>query len=304
MSEQQDAVALHHENGAGLDDINEKTHQHQEELIHGFEAYDEHFDPLAYCKMYYSSIDCCPQESIVLRFFLAQYLQFFTSTTAINNNKSLRWLDFGSGPSLWQYSFVPTAEEYQWQLILSDYSRRNRDALKAFFANDQSTPIHDWLLFFRSVGLSIEGLSTEASSKRAADRIEWLRLRKPQVLNCDATSSTPLESNEDLSGSFDLVTSNLCLEAATRSKEEYIAAVAKVASFVKKGGYLVMCVMEEEHFYKVGDRTFEVAPINESYIRTALLDSHWEINATRLSEKGAEVSDYQTALFLTARRKE
>eukprot|EP01102_Stenamoeba_stenopodia_P005042 TRINITY_DN15545_c0_g1_i1.p1 TRINITY_DN15545_c0_g1~~TRINITY_DN15545_c0_g1_i1.p1 ORF type:complete len:283 (+),score=56.49 TRINITY_DN15545_c0_g1_i1:55-903(+) len=278
----------------------------QQQRIHGFEAYDAHFDPLVYCKMYYSSIDCCPQESAVLRFFLERYLEFFTNNAIVKDKPELRWLDFGSGPSIWQCAFVPTDKEtYRWQLYLSDYSRRNRDALKAFFANDQNVTHHDWEGFFQSVARVLEGLPDEISTQRAADRIAWLRARQPQVLICDATSSsTPLQTTEDVVGSFDLVSTNLCLEAATRTKEEYIEAVRKVSSFVKKGGYLLMSVVEEEHFYTVGDRCFEVAPVNESCVRSALPESEWEIQTQRLSHKGAGVSDYETALFVCACRKE
>jgi hypothetical protein len=265
------------------------------------EAYSQ-FSSISYCKTYYTDVNGSSEEPNLILFYLRQYRRYFLDRTPSHPGQLVKWLDYGSGPSFWQYTFLPLEDKGDWHLFLSDFSEPNRKALTAFLANNQTVELHDWHKFFASAIQEIENLSKDESAAAAAERIAWIRNKQPEVLHCDILAEKPLSYAGDISEAFTLVTSNLCLEAATTSEENYKEALAKLGGMVAKGGDLLMSIVERETFYTVENMKYAVVSVKQEWIQSQFRQPEWECNITRMEMSSHTVSDFSGVLFICAHK--
>ena len=85
--------------------------------------------------------------------------------------------------------------------------------------------------------------------RRLRDKID------PNVLPCDIKKKNPLEPSTP--ESFDIVTTQFCVEAACLSEDVYEEAVSNITSLLKPGGVIYQLGVIEETFYFLGDKKFK-----------------------------------------------
>lgn len=95
---------------------------------------------------------------------------------------------------------------------------------------------HDWSKFVEYVVKDLEGDTSEGVVQR---REKLMREKIKDVIPCDAANPS-LFSTDPLDCQYDIVQSKGCIEAVVGTREAYSEGIAKLASFVKPGGYLVV----------------------------------------------------------------
>ena len=185
------------------------------------EDYHNRFDPKAYLN-YYNEVE---KNEFSLR-----CLHEFWSKMARRN---ARVLDFGGGPVIHDLiSAAPSAEE----IIFAEYSEENRKEVATW--REKSPDAHDWSPYFKFVVQRFEGKGSDEALIREAE----LRKKIIHILPCDIALEDPVKWPSTWTsqlGSFDVVTTSLCIEAAVKSETEYRDVIAKLKSYLKPGGYTV-----------------------------------------------------------------
>ena len=148
--------------------------------------------------------------------------------------EGLKILDYGTGPSL--HETVLTAAKAS-DLVLSDYSAENREALQLWLEKDPAA--FDWVPYFRRAVTELEG----GEEREVLERVEKIRRVVKAVIHCDLSQDPPVEKGYDVQ--YDLINSCFCLCVAAKSLEEYRQGIVKLSKLLKPGGVLMM--YESEH---------------------------------------------------------
>ena len=222
------------------------------------EDYHTKFDPKAYLRNYYNGAG--DQVELSREFAL----RFFDEFWSKKGKRNARVLDFGGGPAIYDLiSAAPYAEE----IIFAEYSEENRKEVAAW--KERSRDVHDWLPYFRFVVQRLEGKESGEALIREAE----LREKITHILPCDIALEDPVKWPSTWTsqlGSFDVVTTSLCIETAVKSEIEYSNAIAKLKKYLKPGGYLVMFSVIGETFYCVGKEKFHCFFVSENQIQEIL----------------------------------
>lgn len=188
-----------------------------------------------------------------------------------------RVLDFGGGPTL--YTAIAAAGRAA-EIHLSDYSPANRAAVLAWLAAHPAA--FDWRDFTAAV-LELEGAPADAGGVAAREAL--VRERLTAVLACDVTASPPLSIVAETvpsrrpttqraaplnSDRYDVICTNLCLEAVARDAAEWGRFLMNIAPLLRPGGRLIMTTVRRGTAYPVGARLFPVAYLDEHDVRAAL----------------------------------
>ena len=107
-----------------------------------------------------------------------EYYHSYKSTAS-----KLRILDVGTGPVI---AHTISAAPHASEIVLSEYSEANREALLQWLKNDPKS--HDWTPFFKHVVVDFEGKSEEEVPIRA----ELVRKVVKAVVPCDVNSDPPI----------------------------------------------------------------------------------------------------------------
>ena len=251
-------------------------------------------------------------------------------------------LDFGSGPSPWHAGAMFSMERVSIRLVLSDYSLANQKALLDWKKGSFS---HDWVSFYLSAASKNESQffderdqnekllspsspppsspSSSSSSSSSSlpssppllqseretkmkERVEKARSSIQSVISCDALSSPPFPPEASLSlSSFHLITTNLCLEAACETKEQYRNAVFQLSKYLRKGGWFVQSVVLGEHYYSVGEKKFHCLSLSKDDVIGAMQDADLQVCIFSLSDAQAEeaVADFDGLAFIAGQKK-
>ena len=213
----------------------------------------EVFDPWAYLH-YYEEVNVWHRHSLsVLHEFYKSY-----GLPPVG----LKILEFGAGPVI---SYEISAALYASEIVLSEYTEKNREVLQMWLDQDPKAP--NWKPFFEYVVQELEGKSKE----EVAMRQEELRRVVKAIIPCDISKDSPIDPA--YYGPYDVVISNLCLDTACTSLEEFARAVCKLAKYIKPGGKLVLqsaCGPEDTVYYMVGKEKFIGVSINEEFLTNTL----------------------------------
>ena len=87
--------------------------------------------------------------------------------------------------------------------------------------------------------VDLEGDTTEGAVER---REKTMREKIKEIIPCDATRSS-FFSGEYATRQYDIVHCNTVFEAVLNSREAFQRGVAKLASYVKPGGYLQLMIV-------------------------------------------------------------
>ena len=168
---------------------------------------------------------------------------------------SLKVLDYGCGPSL---GLSISAALKASEIILADYSPGNREYIQKWLDKNPTLCDH-WSSYFKHVVQTLEGGTEEASVQRQ----DMLREKIKAVLPCDLTQENFIPDGYGEKGSYDIVLSSMCIEACSKDLASYECGFEKLASLVKKGGYLLLCSTNcegpDEGYYIInGTKYFDI----------------------------------------------
>ncbi len=238
------------------------------------------FNPTTYLQEYYASL---PAENLALLRFLVQTFQALPPHSLT--------LEFGSGPTL--YSAIVAAGRVH-EIHLSDYLAANRSEVQKWL--QQHPRAFDWDNTIRTV-LALEG--QDASPPRVQARAAEIRRRVKHVLPCDATHQAPLG---DRPHAYNVLVTNLCLEAVAADKAHWRQCFHNVASLLKPGGQLILTAVKGGHAYPVGQNVFAVVHLSEEDMIEALLAAGFAADSISLEGVAANhpVYPYEGLMFVRA----
>ena len=248
------------------------------------------FDPWAFLNSY-KEVNVWHRHSLCI---LHEFYKFYGSPLV-----GLKVLEFGAGPVI---SYEISAALYASEIVLSEYTEKNREVLQMWLDRDPKAP--NWKPFFEYVVQELEGKSKE----EAEIRQEELRRVVKAVIPCDITKDSPIDPA--YYGPYDVVISSLCLDTACASLEEFAGAVRKLAKYIKPGGKLLLHTVSgpaDTVFYMVGKEKFFGLSINEDFLTTTLKKTEFcDITIKCLSRDTpgldipTEECDFQTIHFAIA----
>lgn len=122
--------------------------------------------------------------------------------------------------------------------------------LSQFFASG-----HDWSKYIKYVVRDLEGESSEDAEEK---REQELRDKITEITSCNIRAESFLDSQVK---QFDVIHTNLCLEIACESMEEFSKCLAKLGELLKPGGYFVMLTAKGGRWYTcagAGDKLFQL----------------------------------------------
>ena len=263
------------------------------DLVRFGDDYIDQFDPKAYLNNYYKAEG--DEVELFNEFALRSYHEFWAKMAA---KKNLRVLDFGGGPSI--YDLI-SAAPYSEEIIFAEYSEKNRQVVEKWL--QKSPDSHDWLPYFKFVVQTLEGKKSEDVAVRESE----LRKKISHVLPCDIRWEDPVEWPADWSpqtATFDVVSTSLCIEAAVKSFDDYSQAIAKLRSYLKPGGYLIMYSVTGESFYTVGTEKFHTFNVTEKQIKDALCKEGFTGLEMKLYQHPvSQMYDGTEIYFVSAQRK-
>ena len=214
----------------------------------------------------------------------------------------LKILEFGAGPVI---SYEISAALYASEIVLSEYTERNRKVLQMWLDRDPKAP--NWKPYFEYVVQELEGKTKE----EAAMRQEELRRVVKAVIPCDISKDSPIDPA--YYGPYDVVISSLCIDAACTSLEEFAEAVCKLAKYIKPGGKLLIHSVSatvDTIFYMVGKEKFFALSVNEDFLTTTLKKTGFCDIAIKCFSRDTpglniptEATDFQNAHFAIATKK-
>lgn len=238
------------------------------------------FNPGVYLQEYYASI---PAENLELLRFLVHAFKDVKSGSLV--------LDFGGGPTL--YTVIPAAAQVE-RIHFSDYLKANRDEVKKWL--HQEVDAFDWDKTIQAV-LELEG--KDSSLPAVAHREAEIRKRVERVLACDATSLHPLGRIKE---KYDVIVSNLCLEAAAQDYPQWRQCIRNVTSLLKPQGRLIMTTVKAGYAYPVGSTLFPVVNLREEDVMDALVEVGFKPQNIHITWTPADhpVYRYDGLMFITA----
>ena len=253
------------------------------------EDYHNKFDPKAYLNYFNGTGDQVEASEFSLR-----CLHEFWWKMAKRN---ARVLDFGGGPAIYDLiSAAPYAEE----IIFAEYSEENRKEVASW--RERSPGAYDWSPFFRFVLQRLEG---KGRGEEALIREAELRKKITHILPCDIALEDPVKWPSTWTsqlGSFDVVITSSCLEAAAKSEIEYRDAIAKLKKYLKPGGFLVMYSFIGQTFYYVGKEKFYFLFVSENQIQEILCQGGFgDVDMRSIPKEPNEFCDAEKEYFVSAK---
>jgi hypothetical protein len=200
-------------------------------------------------------------------------------------------LDFGGGPTLYT-SLVASGKVHN--IHYSDYLQANRDEMQKWLRADADA--FNWRDTISEV-LKFE--HKEPSAHNIAVREQLIRKRVTRVLECDVRQPSPVEG---VGQDYDLLVSNLCIEAVAKDKAQWRQYLRNATSLLKSGGKLIMSAVQGGSAYSVGQEVFHVLPIFERDFDDALPEIGFIQDTIQIAWSPADhpVHPYEGLLFVTA----
>lgn len=189
------------------------------------------------------------------------------------------------------------------QCTLAEFTENSRNAIQQWL--DGEPYAWNWTPYFKYVVQTLEG----KEEKDALKREESLRKAIKGVVPCDITKDPPIAT--EFRGPYDIVMSILCIENGCLTRNDYRAAIRKIAGLIKVGGTLLLYSTvrnkEGQGYYHVGNKKYVQVALPLRFVETTLKEAGF-VNITNnvFAEKesiiayNAEGSDLETVAFITA----
>ena len=189
-------------------------------------AVSHEVDPVTYLEMCFTQDDV---NKTVKEFALKNVHNFFAQKHSTSEGMPLKVLDYGCGPVV---AFDISAAKEEAEIVLAEYGENCRQALQDWLNCHSSA--WDWTPYIKHVVCDLE----RKNENEVAQREENLRKAIKAVVPCDITKDPPIAKGFE--GPYDIVMSMLCIENGCLTKDEYKAAIRRIASLTKKGGNFLL----------------------------------------------------------------
>ena len=215
-------------------------------------------------------MDPTDKERGVQPFYLESFHKFYTSTFPTEWDASTaRLLEFGGGPAI--YPLISAAPHVA-EVVVSDYSQSGLDEVSLWKNNNPQA--HDWSPYFKHVVHTLEGNpDPEATSQREME----LRSKFKEILLCDIRADDVFGSVSIPAESFDVVSTNFCMEVVSNNVEEYAQNINRVCRYLKPGGFIVSLVSVEESWYVIDSKREFHLCITQQQIHSAFKEAGLKI---------------------------
>ncbi|XP_023229029.1 nicotinamide N-methyltransferase-like isoform X2 [Centruroides sculpturatus] len=207
----------------------------------------------------------------------------------IFQNKTL--LEVGCGPIVHR---IAAASKYFSEIILSDYSKHNREAIRQWIKNESSSK--DWDTLMRMEAL-LEGFG---NVEEGINEIKFrLRQKIKQVIPCDILKKEIIPSGV---GKFDVLFTSFCLEGACTTLEDFKSAVKNFNNYILPNGELVMVTILDSPYYYVGNNKLTTLSVSLEFVNEALKEAGFIIKHCYLTEnnKQVRICNFSGILILSA----
>jgi len=208
------------------------------------------WSPTSYLADYYRFVE--PDEIETIRFI---------SGSSRRLREPCPILVFGCGPTL--HHVFPIAP-YASEIHLADLLPENLEEISAWI--ERRDPFHDWSAFVRYT-LQCEGVD-EPSNDDVVGREELVRHKITRLIQADAGNLDPL--GRDHRASYPVVVSCYCADSATDDKSTWRRYLSNISSMVANEGFFITAALRNARYYKVGEKYFPSADVDESDLVTFL----------------------------------
>lgn len=230
-----------------------------------------------YLEEYYSTI---PSENEALVHFL---VRAFSQVL-----EGVKVLEFGSGPTMFT---ALAASRRASEIHLSDFHHANRLELQMWVESDRNS--FDWSKYTKLV-LQFE---QDASPVSVAERELVTRGLVRRILHCDATRHPSIE---ETGLSYDVVASNLCIEAVAQDLEQWQNYLQNATAPLRPSGKLILTAVKGSRTYSVGKEVFRVLPLDERELELAVKQAGFHNIEIATIPASHPVHAYDGLMFLTA----
>ncbi len=215
----------------------------------------EEWNATHYLNDYYMDVEA--DEKAALKF----QSEFFRSTTFRSP-----MLEFGTGPTVFRSIL---ASSYISEINMADFLPSNLDAIREWLNKGKKS--HNWNNLTRYI-LRCEG-NNKPSREDIQVREDNTRKKITKLLIGDAYLKDPL--GKQYRGHYPLVVSGFCADSATKDKKTWSLFMRNIASLVAPEGYFFTAALKNAKYYKVGNKYFPSANIDEDDLYEILkLDFH------------------------------
>ena len=190
------------------------------------DTYATHFAPIPYLKRLYGN----SEFTLYCNFILKSLHQFFQlHADLFPANGELQVLDYGCGPVICN---VISASKHAKSITMAEYTPQGRELVEEWL--NGSLTSFDWSPHFDYIVQTLEGKSEEEARERERN----LRKKMKGVVSCDLTKDPPIDPQH--LGPYDILVCSLVINTTSSSIEEYQSQMNRLASLIKKGGYLLL----------------------------------------------------------------
>lgn len=272
------------------------------------EDYHTSSDPKIYLEQFFGYLKEGGSDAWPIMVFYEALHEFWSNFKAPADTK-VRYLEFGGGPSI---AHIVIACPKVDHIVFAEYTEANRKAIKLWIAGDQV--VYDWTPFIEMVTLKLErGHETVATDKEKLEcvlnRAGELRDKIKSIVPCDITKTPIVQlEHEDVAKPFDVVFTNLCLEACVSSEVHYKNSVAELAKFLKPNGVLYISGVLGETFHYEGHEKYYSFPVSEKLVKEAMnearivIEKFVTVPRKKKTCKDIEVSDWEFIFYTFGRK--
>ena len=260
-------------------------------------------EPSAYLELCYKQRNA---RKPMTDFALVNVHKYFAQKYSISQDEPMKVLDYGCGP-VFAYSIC--AAGANTEIVLAEFGEQNRNALQDWL--DRSPSAWDWTPYIKHVTCDLEG----KDESEIQTREETLRKAIKAVVPCDITKDPPIAKGYE--GPYDVVLSMLYIENGCLTKQEYKAAMKRIATLVKTGGNLLLhsTVRNREEgddtpgYYYVGEKRHIQIALPLQFVLTTLKECGFSVTkANKLPEKESRAlsiggqMDLDSTAFIVAKK--
>lgn len=170
-------------------------------------------------------------------------------------------LEFGCGPTL--HHVFPAVSAVS-EIHMVDYLESNLREIQAWKMEEKRR--HSWRDFVRYT-LQCEGV-VDPTEEEIMGRKRLAREKISRLALADAASKDPMGKNHR--GYYPLVVSCYCADSATDDKDTWREYMRHIASLIAPKGIFITTALRQARYYRVGDKSFPSANINEEDMEQVL----------------------------------
>jgi hypothetical protein len=238
-------------------------------------------EPNAYLELCYKQQNA---RKSMTDFAVVNVHKFFEQKHSTSQDDTpMKVLDYGCGPVL---AYTICAAGANAEIVLAEYGENNRSALQDWL--DRNPSAWDWTPYIKHVTCNFEGKDeTEVDTRE-----ETMRKAIKAIVPCDITKDPPIAKGYE--GPYDVVMSMLCIENGCLTRQEYKAAVKRIATLVKREGNLLIhsTVRNRKEgddtpgYYYIGEKRHIQIALSLQFVLMTLKESGFSvIEINKLPEK-------------------